>query len=93
MAKSKVKQPEPVGGDEMLKRIRSCVTLAEYRDAVLAENQADIAHRAKVHQTAVSRLEKGELPSRRRYWAKYLKAYFLERWPMEFERLAKGGAA
>lgn len=81
------------GEDEMLRKIKECSSLGEYRDRVLGVNQDYIARRARVSRSAIAKLESGELPKKHRCRKRYMDAYQLERHPKEFETLAKGGAA
>lgn len=81
------------GDEEMLATIRACKTLTEFRDRVLREDLKQVAKRAGVSIVSVHRVERGDLPKKYRKLLKYIEAFKMDRWPKEFERLAKGGAA
>lgn len=64
----------------------ACLTIGEYRLTVLRCRQNDVALRAQCKQSWVSQIESGHLP---KPWNRkaILRAYGLERWEADFERM------
>lgn len=87
---NRTNKSEPGGDDDMLRRIRACLNLRQWRDEILGRSQVEIAMLAKVHNSRISRAESGELPKNKRCWRQLIRAYQLEDYPREFERLALG---